>query len=155
MTQEFLRSLTNTNIRSFRTKAYYSWRLRNQVYFLTSHPPWVKLLDSVGQMMVHIAQSSMQNIIQRLRLKKRASFYKNSLQICREFFYLFPFARLCDLQSISQFPIFVPPHLLHAETWSASISASFHILFLFASCPIAQYRQFEIPLLSASAVCLV
>ena len=39
-------------------------------------------------------------------------------------FYLFPFARLCVLQSISQFSGSVLPPLLQAVTWSASISDS-------------------------------
>lgn len=42
------------------------------------------------------------------------------------FFYRFPLARLCDLQSIWQLWISVAPPLLQAVTWSASI--------LFAGC---------------------
>ncbi len=45
--------------------------------------------------------------------------------------YLFPFDLLCVLQSISQLLRSVAPPLLQAATWSASISASFQILFLF------------------------
>ena len=37
-------------------------------------------------------------------------------------FYLFPLALLCVLHNIWQFSIFVLPPLLHAVTWSASIS---------------------------------
>ena len=38
--------------------------------------------------------------------------------------YLLPFERLCVLHNISQFSIDVAPPLLHAVTWSASISLS-------------------------------
>ena len=47
--------------------------------------------------------------------------------------YLFPFARLCILQSIWQLLMSVAPPLLHAATWSASISASFHTRAALAS----------------------
>ena len=67
-------------------------------------------------------------------------------------FYLFPFALLCVLQSISQFLLSVAPPLLQAVTWSASISASFQIFVLLLSCPIAHNEQFEVPFFSASAV---
>ena len=69
-------------------------------------------------------------------------------------FYLFPFALLWDLHNISQLFVSVAPPLLQAVTWSASISASFQILVLFASCPIAQKEQFETPFFSDSAVCV-
>lgn len=38
-------------------------------------------------------------------------------------FYLFPFNWLCIRQSIWQLDLSVVPPLLHAETWSASISS--------------------------------
>ena len=41
---------------------------------------------------------------------------------CGNSHYLLPFARLCVLHNISQFSIVVAPPLLHAVTWSASIS---------------------------------
>jgi hypothetical protein len=47
--------------------------------------------------------------------------------------YLFPFALLCVLHSIWQLAMLVAPPLLHAVTWSASISSSFHILVRVAS----------------------
>ena len=47
----------------------------------------------------------------------------------------------------------VAPPMLHAATWSASISENFHIRFALASCPTAQSGQFETPFLSAAAVC--
>ena len=68
-------------------------------------------------------------------------------------FYLFPFTRLCVLHNIWQFFISVTPPLLQAETWSASISFSFQILFLLASGPIAQSGQFEISFFAAACVC--
>jgi len=37
----------------------------------------------------------------------------------------------------------VPPPLLQALTWSASISSIFQILFLLATCPIAQRGQLK------------
>lgn len=58
-------------------------------------------------------------------------------------FYLFPFARLCVTQSISQLLASVAPPLLHAVTWSASISESFHIRVLFELLPHAHKGQFE------------
>src|SRR5690554_89157 len=70
-------------------------------------------------------------------------------------YYLFPFARLCVLHNISQFLMSVAPPLLHAVTWSASISFKLQILVLLESCPMAQSEQFEIPFSSASEVCLV
>jgi hypothetical protein len=42
------------------------------------------------------------------------------------------------MQSIWQFAAELPPPLRHADTWSASISANFHILLLLASGPTAQ-----------------
>ena len=54
-----------------------------------------------------------------------------------------PFARLCVLQSIWQLERSVAPPLLHAATWSASISENFQIRFALASCPTAQSGQFE------------
>ena len=55
--------------------------------------------------------------------------------------HLFPLARLCVLQSIWQLLSSVAPPLLHAITWSASISFNAQILSLLASCPIAQRGQ--------------
>ena len=68
--------------------------------------------------------------------------------------YRFPFARLCVLHNIWQFLIFVSPPLLQAATWSASISFSFQILVLLASCPMAQSGQFDLPLAWALVVCV-
>jgi hypothetical protein len=71
-------------------------------------------------------------------------------------FYLFPFALLCVLQSIWQFLSSVTPPLLQAATWSASISASFHILRLLASWPSAHSGQIGFPLVFAGgAVCSI
>src|SRR5450631_3466746 len=53
-------------------------------------------------------------------------------------YYRLPLARLWVAQSIWQFAAELPPLLLHAETWSASISANFHILLLLAAWPTAQ-----------------
>ena len=47
--------------------------------------------------------------------------------------YLFPFARLCVLQSIWQFAASVAPPLLQAVTWSASISFSLYMRFALLS----------------------
>ena len=46
----------------------------------------------------------------------------------REYNYRFPFALLCVLHNIWQFDLSVAPPLLHAATWSASISSSLYIL---------------------------
>ena len=48
--------------------------------------------------------------------------------------HLFPFARLCVLQSIWQFPMSVTPPFDHGVTWSASISLNFQMRFAFVSC---------------------
>ncbi len=53
-------------------------------------------------------------------------------------YYRLPLARLWVTQSIWQLSAELPPPLLHAETWSASISANFHILLLLAAWPTAQ-----------------
>jgi len=58
-----------------------------------------------------------------------------------------------SLDNISQFFIEVAPPLLHAATWSASISSNFQILFLLASCPTAHNEQFDFFLVSDSRVC--
>ena len=68
-------------------------------------------------------------------------------------FYLFPFALLCVLQSISQFLVVVAPPLLQAETWSASISVNGHILVLLVLLPTAHNGQFEMVFFSASIFC--
>lgn len=47
--------------------------------------------------------------------------------------YLFPFALLCVLHSIWQLSMLVAPPLLHAVTWSASMSFRSHILVWFWS----------------------
>src|SRR5579864_7183075 len=69
-------------------------------------------------------------------------------------YYRLPFARLWVIHSIWQFLAELSPPLLHAETWSASISANCHILLLLAAWPTAQSGQFDVPLASAAAVCL-
>ena len=66
----------------------------------------------------------------------------------------FPFALLCVLHNIWQFFSFAPPPLLHAVTWSASISLSSQTLLLFASCPMAQCGQFDFPSALAFLVCV-
>ena len=66
--------------------------------------------------------------------------------------YLFPFALLCVLHNIWQFSISVEPPLLHAVTWSASISFRRYILVLFAPSICAQYGQLETCSASAFAV---
>src|SRR5262252_9560644 len=48
-------------------------------------------------------------------------------------YYRLPLARLWVTQSIWQFSAELPPPLLHAEAWSASISANLHILVLLAA----------------------
>ncbi len=70
-------------------------------------------------------------------------------------FYRFPFALLCVLHNIWQFLMSVAPPLLHAATWSASTSASFQILDLLDSWPIAHNGQFEVLDFWASDVCFV
>src|SRR3989344_8316862 len=67
--------------------------------------------------------------------------------------YRLPFARLWVLHNISQFFDEVAPPLLHADTWSASISPKLQILLLLASCRTAQCEQFDFFLVSASRVC--
>ena len=66
--------------------------------------------------------------------------------------YLFPLALMWVLQSIWQFLMSVAQPLLHAATWSASISASFHTRAALASWPRAQSRQLDAPFASASFV---
>ena len=68
--------------------------------------------------------------------------------------YRLPLARLWLMQSIWQFSAELPPPLLHAETWSASISVNFHILLLLAAWPTAQSGQFDVLLVSAAVVCV-
>jgi hypothetical protein len=63
-----------------------------------------------------------------------------------------PFARLCVTQSISQFSLDVDPPLLHAVTWSASISSSRQSLALFVVLPAAQSGQFDTPVARAFVV---
>ena len=60
-------------------------------------------------------------------------------------YYRLPLARLWGMHSIWQFAAELMPPLLHAETWSASISANFHILLLFASWPMAQRNKLRLP----------
>ena len=57
--------------------------------------------------------------------------------------YRFPLARLCVLHSIWQFEMSVAPPLLHASTWSASISESFQTRRAFASCPVAHSGRYS------------
>ena len=57
------------------------------------------------------------------------------------------------MQSIWQFSGELPPPLLHAETWSASISSNLYILPLFASCPTAQSGQLDSFFAFAALVC--
>ena len=90
------------------------------------------------------AFSIISRVFQRLSLLKRISFIVNVAQkflfiepvstggnmiiviphfgYCIIIFYLFPFPLLCVLHNIWQFSISVLPPLLHAVTWSASIS---------------------------------
>ena len=67
-------------------------------------------------------------------------------------FYLFPFNILCVLHSIWQLDTSVAPPFDQAVTWSASISASFQILLLFAPFSCTQCGQFEMPCACARAV---
>lgn len=57
---------------------------------------------------------------------KHATHFKGCVA-CLGSYYLLPFALLCVLQSIWQLSMLVLPPRLHAVTWSASISVSFHI----------------------------
>lgn len=66
--------------------------------------------------------------------------------------YLFPFARLCVLQSIWQFSIEVSPPLLQAVTWSASISDSFQMRVLLVPPSSTQCGQLLTPFSLASLV---
>ena len=70
-------------------------------------------------------------------------------------FYLFPLALLWLEHNISQFLESVDPPLLHALTWSASISLNFQILFLLELSLIAHRGQFETPSISALFFCLL
>ena len=67
--------------------------------------------------------------------------------------YRLPFARLCVTQSIWQLSFEVDPPLLHADTWSASISSSFQTLALFGPGPTAHKGQLDAPVVAAEVVC--
>lgn len=66
--------------------------------------------------------------------------------------YRLPLARLWVTHSIWQLSAVLPPPLLHAVTWSLSISAIFHTLLLIGI--MAQSGQLDSLLASAILVCL-
>lgn len=67
--------------------------------------------------------------------------------------YRLPLARLWVAQSISQFWADESPPLLHAETWSASISSGLQMRALLTFSPAAHSGQLDLPLACAAWVC--
>jgi hypothetical protein len=108
--------------------------------------------NSARSPLIHASQSLRSD---RVKSAKKHSFELRSTTGWGEIIilcHLLPLARLCVLQSISQFSAEVAPPLLQAETWSASISFMAHILSLLASWPIAQREQFHVFLAFAALV---